>query len=254
MIAERLGIKIGFLAAWQNVYIGQFFNQVFPSSLGGDAVRVWRLTTYKVSPKGALASIVLERIVALAAIPFIALGGIVVFLHVGHAHLAIGLTVLIGAAALGIAMLLCLDRLPLPAALTKLGTTKVLEEISAASKRVFLSWDCISRTMLLSLLIHAGVGTSFWLLAASLDFSAPLVQFLVLTPIILLVTALPISLGGWGLREGATVGALALIGAPTSTALMISILFGLVMIVVGLPGGVMWLLDTDRRLALKTPA
>ena len=33
-----------FSAAITNVYIGQFFNQVLPSSVGGDAVRVWKLT------------------------------------------------------------------------------------------------------------------------------------------------------------------------------------------------------------------
>ena len=44
LIAAALGSRLPFAAAVTNVYIGQFFNQVLPSSVGGDAVRVWKLT------------------------------------------------------------------------------------------------------------------------------------------------------------------------------------------------------------------
>lgn len=250
IVAEQLSIKFGFWPACQNIYIGQFFNQVLPSSFGGDAVRVWRLTRCYVPTDTAFASVVLDRLVALTAVPLIALFGVGVLLQIEPPRLlALGLTVLVGGCAVGLLMLVSLDRIAWPARLMKLGVARVLRELPAAARRVFLDWGCISRTILLSLVIHAGVGTSFWLLALSLGFDASLVQFLVLAPIIMLVTAVPISLGGWGVREGATVTALTMIGAPTSTALTISILFGLVMIAVGLPGGLIWLLDADRRSA-----
>ena len=254
IIADKLDIKLGFWAAWQNVYIGQFFNQVLPSSFGGDAVRIWRLNRCAVPTDAAFASVVLERIIALAAVPLIALLGFQVLLQIGSPRLlALGLAALTGGVACGLVLLLWLDRIPWPAKLAKLRVAKLLKGLSLSARRVFLSWSCVSRSILLSLVIHAGVGTSFWLLALSVGLPASLVQFLVLAPLIMLVTALPISLGGWGLREGATVTALTLIGAPASAALTIAVLFGLVMILVGLPGGVIWLLDSDRRLALKTP-
>lgn len=255
IVADQLNIKFGFWPACQNIYIGQFFNQVLPSSFGGDAVRVWRLTRCFVPADAAFASVALDRLIALAAVPLIALLGIEVLLQIEPPRLlALGLAALVGGCAAGLLLLVSLDRIAWPAMLTRLGVARVLRGLPAAARRVLLCWGCISRTLVLSLVIHAGVGTSFWLLALSLGFDASLVQFLVLAPIIMLATALPIALGGWGVREGATVTVLTLIGAPASTALTISVLFGLVMIVVGLPGGVIWLLDADRRSAVRITA
>ena len=63
--------------------------------------------------------------------------------------------------------------------------------------------------------------------------------FLLLAPLVTLVTTVPISVGGWGVREGAMVTALGLVNIPPSVALAVSIQFGLIMLVVGLPGGVL---------------
>lgn len=56
-----------------------------------------------------------------------------------------------------------------------------------------------------------------------------------------------VSNGGWGLREGLMVVALGLAGVPPDAALSVSILFGLAMIVAGLPGGVLWLSAGGRN-------
>jgi uncharacterized membrane protein YbhN (UPF0104 family) len=57
-----------------------------------------------------------------------------------------------------------------------------------------------------------------------------------------LSTFIPISIGGWGVREGAALLAFGLFGTPPEDALAISILFGLVYSVIGLFGGVVWML------------
>ena len=95
--------------------------------------------------------------------------------------------------------------------------------------------------MILSTFIHAGVGTSLWLLARNFDPDAPIAAFLLLAPLIAMVTTVPISIGGWGVREGAMITALGLVDIPPSAALDVSIQFGLIMLVVGLPGGVLTL-------------
>jgi hypothetical protein len=88
---------------------------------------------------------------------------------------------------------------------------------------------------------------SLFALAKGMDVDAPLASFLLLAPLVTLVTTVPISLGGWGVREGAMVTALSFLDVPSTVALSVSIQFGLVMMVVGLPGGVLAALNPPRR-------
>ena len=80
-----------------------------------------------------------------------------------------------------------------------------------------------------------------FILAAGLGLEVSLLDCIVLIPPILLVLSIPISIGGWGVREGAIVWGFALVGVPNDAALALSLLFGVVGLVVSLPGGIVWL-------------
>jgi glycosyltransferase 2 family protein len=60
-----------------------------------------------------------------------------------------------------------------------------------------------------------------------------------------LIQLLPVSLAGWGVREVVLVVALASFGIPAEAALATSVLLGLCLVIVGLPGGLIWLADWD---------
>jgi len=68
----------------------------------------------------------------------------------------------------------------------------------------------------------------------------------VLIPPVILLTAVPISISGWGVREGAMVACLGLAGVPSEEALSISLLLGAVSVIIGLAGGVIWLASPER--------
>lgn len=74
--------------------------------------------------------------------------------------------------------------------------------------------------------------------------------FLLLYPAIAIISALPISLGGWGVRESAMVVALSLMSVAPEHALAISIVYALAgMAATGLLGGIAYallLLDWDK--------
>ena len=55
--------------------------------------------------------------------------------------------------------------------------------------------------------------------------------FLVLP--VMLVSVVPISIAGWGVREGAMVAAFAYAGLPQSDGLLVSILFGVSYLILG---------------------
>jgi hypothetical protein len=56
---------------------------------------------------------------------------------------------------------------------------------------------------------------------------------------------LPISIGGWGVREGAMVVALHGFGISAEDALLPSVLFGLCAVAATLPGGILWVINKD---------
>jgi glycosyltransferase 2 family protein len=59
---------------------------------------------------------------------------------------------------------------------------------------------------------------------------------------VLEIAMLPISIAGWGVREGAAVVAFGTLGIPAVMAFGASVLFALLTLVLGLSGGVSWLL------------
>jgi len=65
-----------------------------------------------------------------------------------------------------------------------------------------------------------------------------LVLFIVMTGVVVV----PISIGGWGLRELAVVSLLASYGVAPERALLFSVCFGLALAVGSLPGALAWLL------------
>ena len=74
--------------------------------------------------------------------------------------------------------------------------------------------------------------------AAAAAVGAPLsvAATLAVVPVVLTTMLLPITVGGWGVREGAAVALLPLAGVSTSAALAASILFGLLALAASLPG------------------
>jgi uncharacterized membrane protein YbhN (UPF0104 family) len=58
----------------------------------------------------------------------------------------------------------------------------------------------------------------------------------------MLVSMAPISLAGWGVREGAMIVGLGLAGIVPADALAVSVAYGLLQLALGLLGGALWLL------------
>ena len=83
-----------------------------------------------------------------------------------------------------------------------------------------------------------------------LDFGAALVVI----PAVMLVSMAPISFAGWGVREGAMIFGLGLLGIAATDALAVSVAFGILQLMLGLPGGALWLARGGKRLNAALPA
>jgi len=65
-------------------------------------------------------------------------------------------------------------------------------------------------------------------------------------PPVMLITMMPISIAGWGVRE-ATMGlAFGFAGLASNEGVNISLLFGAVYFIVGAVGGLVWILSAEK--------
>jgi hypothetical protein len=77
---------------------------------------------------------------------------------------------------------------------------------------------------------------------------------LLLIPPVLLVSAIPVTVAGWGVREGAMVIALGFAGVAPAAGFAISVLFGLTLAVASLPGAGLWLASGESSGSLGRAA
>ena len=95
----------------------------------------------------------------------------------------------------------------------------------------------------LSYLLHVISAFGLWVVFQSISVEVDFLMVLGALPLVILGTLLPISVGGWGVREGLMVGIFAMTGMSLEHALAASILWGLSVIVAASLGGLLWVLS-----------
>jgi uncharacterized protein (TIRG00374 family) len=242
LVARSLDIRrVTWMMALQSVLIGMFFNQTLPSSMGGDAVRVWRLRNSGAPFSAVLNSVIIERLFALAGmvlISFVALG---LLLHL-HARweIILGLLLVDAVAAAAIVVLSSLDKLPLTNWLKNYRPGSLIQGFSIDLRQVLASKSALY-VVGLSVGIHIAVSAIFWLLAKSIGVALGFATCLAFVPVVLLITTVPISVAGWGVRETGVVTLFSLVGVPAVQSLAVSIIFGIAVAAAAIPGGIVWL-------------
>lgn len=253
-VLKAIAAPLPLLEAARLFYIGSFFNQALPSAVGGDAIRMYKAYRGGMPFVTAFNGVMLERVATVAALILMVLVTQPFFLpRIGEAEAAWILPT-VGLAGLamvgGIVALMMLDRLP--SSLRRWRVVRGLATLASDTRRVFLAPVSLVRTMGWSLIGHFNVTLSVYVMAVGLDLNVSLIDCLALFPPVLLITTLPISIAGWGVREGSMVVAFALIDVPKDGSLALSLLFGFIAIIVSIPGGIIWLADRGREPALNT--
>jgi glycosyltransferase 2 family protein len=236
-------------------YIGAFFSQTLPSSVGGDAVRMYKARHAGLSLGAAINGVMLERAATVVALVVLVIATQPLFLprvapDSQHWTL-VALTILTVGMVVGLALLMQFDRLP-----EKLRHWRIVQGLAylaADTRRVFLSPRHCVNAVGWGVVGHVNLAMAIYFLILGMDIDATFVDCLALIPPVILVTTLPISIAGWGVRESAMVVAFGLVGVPEPSALALSILFGLIGVVTSLPGGLLWLLTREKTETIASP-
>jgi len=229
--------------------IGAFFNQTLPSSIGGDAMRLWLVNRTGAGWRAATYSILTDRAVGLIALALI----IVASLPWSYGMIAdskgrLALVLVDFAALLGGLGFLLLGRLPWPW-LKHWWPTKHIHACSVIANKVIFDRRSGPKIAILSLSIHVLAVVIAWCAVRSISAPANFEQVFMLIPPIMLITMMPISIAGWGVREATMMVAFGYAGLAQMDGTVVSILFGAVSFVVGGIGGVVWIFSAEKTKA-----
>lgn len=253
LMATRWGIVLKTLGAperWRRLArimaIASFFNETLPSTVGGDAVRVMMLRG-EGRPLGLVAqSVALERGLGLMSLMIFALVGalgLAPFVADPIPLLGVAAAAAAGLSGAGVLVLLArFDARP-PFAFMRRPFDAVVTALNALGK----NRRRLALIIGLSLLGQLAVFTTLWMVTLALNIPVAPWHVIAIMPGVILITVIPISVGGWGLREGAMVVGLALVGVATTDALTISLLYGAKFAVFGVLAGLVWLLTRPAR-------
>ena len=246
IVLNAIKADLPFRIAIKIIYISIFFNQTLPSTIGGDAYKIYLARKTGIDLKSAINGVMLERAVALLGlILLVILSQPFLLARIGDdpvKYLFPALTVM---ALVGIVGLMLLDRLPKD--LQTWRTIGGLVHLASDTKRLFLSPQYACKAIFLGISGNILLAMSAYLTFRALSVEVSILDCLVLMPPVILFTTLPISIAGWGVREGAMVGAFAFVGILEGDAFVVSVLFGLINIIFALPGGLLWLKGEYNR-------
>lgn len=232
--------------------IGAFFNQTLPSSIGGDAVRLWLLSR-SAGWRAATYSVLVDRGIGMLAL----LAVIVIGLPWSAKLIAdpAGRTALLGlnaAALAGGAAFLALGRLQWPG-LSSWWATRDIHACASIANRALFSATSGPLLVAISLSIHLLAVLIGYCAAQAVAAPLGLTQAFLLLPPVMLITMIPVSIAGWGLRETAMMVAFGYAGLAADDGFLVSLVFGLTLVAVGAIGGLAWIATGDRSERATPP-
>jgi glycosyltransferase 2 family protein len=222
----------------KSYFKGTFFNQALPSSIGGDAIRVLELGNKGYSKKEAFYGIFIDRIIGLQGLLILNLTANSLNSNLLPNWLFNLITMICVGSILGMFLLVLLRKI---SQLENIPILSLAYHLSNRFRNVYNNIQNISIQTSLSLLIHLLSIMSIYIISIALGMEYSLGVFMVIFPPVFLLTLIPISLAGWGVREGAMIGLFMLIGASKESVLSLSLLYGFIVILCSLPGMFFWL-------------
>jgi glycosyltransferase 2 family protein len=216
--------------------------QILPS-IASDGLRGLLAIRRGYRPNDVLHSIVLERaMMVLALLVLLVATEPLLTERIGRPSTVWLSPMLLGTGVGSFVALLLADRFGLGCWLTP----PWVQALAVTARRLTLSrWGVAGFAISLASNLNFVVAAA--LLSRTLGLPITLPDCLAVIPLATLATALPISLGGWGVREGTLVVLFGTMGVPLGGALLLSLSYGLYSALSGLPGFAAWCLTPNKH-------
>jgi uncharacterized protein (TIRG00374 family) len=237
-VVLHLGVNLASWSALRLVLFNIFWSQTLPSFLLADALKAWSSRHTGLALREAMQAALLDRIAGawtlactcLIVLPVMtARTGISSFIIAGFFAVAV--------TAAGTVILLALTTSP--DSWRRLQLVREIADVGRAVWTFLKDRAALGAVFAWSAASYALVVISIAILAAATGIQANLLDIALACPPVILIAMIPISYGGWGIREATMIVALAPLGISGEEALALSVLFGLALTVASATAGLL---------------
>ena len=231
--------------------IGLFFNLTFPTVVGGDVVKIFYVGKQSNSYSQSFAATFLDRDAGMLAMMILACAGIL-FNHVTVPGIAVEIIVWAATAAFVLGNI-CLFtprfRRAATRLLRRLRMLKIadkLDRVSSVLHVIGSRKSLLTASLLISFANQVLAISAVWITALALNLDIPLSYFLIFVPVITLISMIPVSLNGMGLREYAFLSLFSAVGIPAESCIALGLLSSILIILSSLPGGIIYIFFKNK--------
>jgi uncharacterized protein (TIRG00374 family) len=240
-ISAACSASLPFISALQISFIATFFNQVLPSTVGGDSMRIWLFARKGAGWARATYSVLIDRIAGVFVLALIVIACLPFTFSLIHDPIARAVLLVIGIGVITGTLVFVLIGQRFRQLFDRWMLTRHLAAAARISAALCSSRSDAAIVFACSVAIHLITAAAAWCCAKAIASPVSFAQILFLMPPVLLIATLPVSIAGWGVRESSFMFAFAHAGLAQTDGLVISILFGAASFVVGMAGGIVWI-------------
>lgn len=234
--ARRLGLDLPFAAALAEYYLAVFLNQVLPGGVLGDATRAWRhagRSGFGSSDAGsAMRAVLLERASGQLVMVFVAVAsGCVLLWRMNSSMLGP-----VGTAGVLSSLIAVVTARRLTRAREAATPTSLVARTLRDARRSLWDGPAIFVQLATSTVIVGSYMLTYLIAARAVGVETPFVDLAPLVAPVLLAMLIPLSVAGWGLREGAAAAMWVAVGMSAAEGVAISVAYGAIVAIGTLPG------------------
>ena len=243
-LVDALDVFVSRLRIVKIFFLSTFFGSFLPSGVGGESVRAASFSRLTDRTAESIASVVMDRLLGLLSMLLMALLSMILFYGMYPHPALFGVVLLVSIlVVLGMALILSRD---VQVRLLESKKENWFYRIARAIGRYRDRFNTLVIVLILSLGVQLLRVLQAYLLSEAMSLDTAAIYFLCFIPPILIITMLPISIGGWGTTNAAYVAFFSTVGMDSDGAFALSILILALGVLGNLPGGLIYALEGFR--------
>ncbi len=234
-------IQIPLLLTIKLYFMGGFFNLFLPTSIGGDVFKAQYVYKYTGKNLSSINSIIIDRVTGLFILIAFSYFGLVIAkfsqIFISQRIITSLFIICLGGVA-GITFLVIGHKLDL---LKKIPKYHIIEKLCRDIKKLWKNKRLFLFSTLITILFQFLTISNSYFASLALNLDINFVYFMVIVPIVALLTMIPISFSGSGVREASYLSFFAFLGIASEQIILIPIILFSTLVILGLIGGIFYL-------------
>lgn len=254
-------VRLGTDTLTVTVLIGYFFNNFLPTSIGGDVFRTYDASKKANIPLSTSASVIIvERFSGVVSAVTYAVAALFLgFTAIGNQSVIIPIVIFFVITVILAFLIINPSVFRLDKISNKFKFMRKLRRKLSNVYKTLMSFKkyklVLIKTLVFSFLLQFAVILNYYLAARALGIDLTLTAFIFIVPVVSTITMIPISIGGIGIRENSLVFIMVAMGIANEKAFLCSLLILFMLILIGMVGGVAYIVRPyfERRFKKTAP-